>query len=206
MRCDRCALCSSGIWRTGSACASDATAMNSCASLTFEATDESGRTAVMLAAKEGQTVATELLLGKGADVEARDEDGWTVLMLAAQEGQTAVDGHQRLALGLGQDVGEDVSRHREVKMPAATSRAATVAIIGVRVFPQRPPIVRRRHGHEDGGHNPLASAARMFAPAQVPKVHRPGHTSTPHRRRRHANGHNCPRCPVCVDGQAGDLG
>ena len=81
--------------------------MNSCASLTFEATDESGRTAVMLAAKEGQTVATELLLGKGADVEARDEDGWTVLMLAAQEGQTAAMG---LLLGKGADV-EAIASH-----------------------------------------------------------------------------------------------
>ncbi len=49
--------------------------------------DESGRTALMHAAEEGQTEMCNLLLDRGASLEIRDADGRTALMHAACGGQ-----------------------------------------------------------------------------------------------------------------------
>jgi hypothetical protein len=47
-----------------------------------------GRTALMAAARSGQTDTVKTLLEQGADVKAKDNDGLTALMDAATAGQT----------------------------------------------------------------------------------------------------------------------
>lgn len=46
--------------------------------------DKNGRTALMLAAKNGETEKINLLIKSGADVNLSDKDGWTALMNAAR--------------------------------------------------------------------------------------------------------------------------
>ncbi|KAI1128713.1 hypothetical protein F5Y10DRAFT_291744 [Nemania abortiva] len=55
-----------------------------------EATTQTGRTALALAAKNGNGAIAGLLLDKGADVNALDNLGWTPLLIAAQAGHIVV--------------------------------------------------------------------------------------------------------------------
>ena len=53
----------------------------------FEAKNNYGQTALMIAAREGRWAQLEALIKHGAKVDAKDQDGWTGLMLAAYNGQ-----------------------------------------------------------------------------------------------------------------------
>jgi ankyrin repeat protein len=64
------------------------------------ATDESGRTALMLAAC-GHTITCEILIKKGADVDFKDRDGRTALMFAAV---TSQDNIAKMLIENGADV------------------------------------------------------------------------------------------------------
>ena len=54
------------------------------------AKDEDGRTALMLALKNGQLDAVKYLIKQGANLEAKDKDGKTALMKAAASGKLDV--------------------------------------------------------------------------------------------------------------------
>ena len=57
----------------------------------MELNDESDRTALSVAVKEGQEAVVRLLIGRGGvDINAQDEDGRTPLSLAAENGHEAV--------------------------------------------------------------------------------------------------------------------
>lgn len=53
---------------------------------TVNAKDDSGNTAIMLAAKHGKHEVVQLLVGRGADVNVQNKDGMSALMLASQGG------------------------------------------------------------------------------------------------------------------------
>jgi len=54
------------------------------------AQDESGWTALMVAAMQGHVRLASMLLASGADLEAKDSDGRTALLRACGEGHTAM--------------------------------------------------------------------------------------------------------------------
>jgi ankyrin repeat protein len=63
--------------------------------------DKWGRTALMIAAKSGQSEIVRLLLDWEADLHARDERGYTAMMYAAWKGHSEI---VRMLLDRGADV------------------------------------------------------------------------------------------------------
>jgi ankyrin repeat protein len=56
----------------------------------IEATDSSGKTALLLASSKGHETVVQLLLENGQDTEAKDSNGKTALLLSSMYGHEAV--------------------------------------------------------------------------------------------------------------------
>lgn len=84
-----------------------------------------GRTALLLAANDGQAPRVQALLAAGADIDARDLAGATALMLAAHGGHAAV---VQALLAAGADIDARDARNWSALMIAAQAGQLPVVL------------------------------------------------------------------------------